>query len=160
MDHFVDFALRRTIRPYLGELLIDTVLSVLLLLTAIKTWNLSWIAALVMLWSFVIGAHYPDTRYRIFWINGRIKQIAANKDVTVIDPPSITKIAHETSDLLTLFSFRRPSQRIAIYTGQGAEKRHIDVSLRHFATDDIRKLMQVIHGKRPDLTIPKAWLSP
>jgi hypothetical protein len=158
MESSSDFTLRRSIRPYLGGLLINTVLTVMLLFAAIKTWNISWVEALVLLWVFVIAVHYPDTRYRIFWINGRIKQTAANKDVTVIDPSSISRIAYETSDLLTFFSFRRPSQRIAVYAGHGAEERHIDVSIRHFVTDDIRKLMQIIHDKRPDLIIPKGWL--
>jgi len=46
-----------------------------------------------------------------------------------------------------------------IYTGnpQG-ESKFIDVSLKHFAADDIRKLMRAIHQERPDLVLPKHWI--
>jgi hypothetical protein len=53
---------------------------------------------------------------------------------------------------------RGPADRIAIYAGHGSEEKHIDVSLRHFVTSDIRQLLRAIHDKRPDLTLPKGWV--
>jgi len=104
------------------------------------------------------AASYGDTRYRIFWNDGEVKQISANKYVTTIRISEITHIGQERSDLGTRLALRRPADRIAIYASQGAAERHIDVSLRHFVTDDIRKLLRAIHDRRSDLTIPNGWL--
>jgi hypothetical protein len=53
---------------------------------------------------------------------------------------------------------RRPFRRIAVYAQHGSSTKFIDVSLKHFAADDIRKLMRVIHEQRPDLVLPKNWV--
>jgi hypothetical protein len=53
---------------------------------------------------------------------------------------------------------RRPSRRIAIYANAAEGHKWIDVSLKHFADDDIRRLMRAIREYRPDLSIPKNWL--
>jgi len=53
---------------------------------------------------------------------------------------------------------RRPFRRITIYA-EGAEiTKFIDVSLKHFVAEDIRKLMRKIHDNRPDLSLPKKWI--
>jgi hypothetical protein len=100
---------------------------------------------------------YPDTRYRIFWKDGVIRQVSVSKFVTTISCPEITRIVQERSDLQSRMRMQRPLGRIAIYAGQGAQEKHIDVSLRHFTSDDIRELMRAIHERRPDLTIPRNW---
>jgi hypothetical protein len=32
------------------------------------------------------------------------------------------------------------------------------VSLKHFNLADVRKLMKIIHERRPDLDMPKSWI--
>jgi hypothetical protein len=57
-----------------------------------------------------------------------------------------------------MFAASRPFRRIAIYAGdpRGTGK-FIDVSLKHFAADDVRKLMRIVHDRRSDLILPKNW---
>jgi hypothetical protein len=114
-------------------------------------------AALLVSVGFV-AVSYGDTRYRIFWQDGEIKQISANKYVTTIRTSDITRVAQERSDLQTRLKLRRPADRISIYGGRGDEQKHIDVSLRHFVAADIRKLMQAVHDQRPDLPLPQNWV--
>jgi hypothetical protein len=75
-----------------------------------------------------------------------------------INANEITRVALETSDTQTLLSLRRPFRRIAIYASSPNQSKMIDVSLKHFAPHDIRRLMQAIHDRRPDLSIPKNWI--
>ena len=51
---------------------------------------------------------------------------------------------------------RRVFRRIAIYQEKSdGTVKFVDVSLKHFIPEDIKKLMTLIHEKRPDLEIPK-----
>jgi hypothetical protein len=106
-------------------------------------------------WLITLATQYENTRYRIFWKDGIIKQVSANKFVTTISCAEITRIVQERSDLQSRMRMRRPLDRIAIHAGQGAQEKHIDVSLRHFTSEDVRKLMRAIHERRPGLTIPE-----
>jgi hypothetical protein len=78
-----------------------------------------------------------------------------------------TDAAPASCDVLTMsavcskrrdVSLRRPFRRLAIYSEHGSSIKFIDVSLKHFAADDVRKLMRVIHEQRPDLVLPKNWV--
>jgi hypothetical protein len=152
------FTLGRSIYPY--SLYIG-VCSALCLLTAFDWYKLhdaSLFLMIIVVSLFTFATLYGDTRYRIFWNDGEIKQISANKCVTVINASEITRIGQERSDLRTRLALRRPADRIAIYAGRGNEERHIDVSLRHFVAKDIRRLVRAIHEKRPDLPVPGGWL--
>jgi len=151
------FTLRRSIHPYAALLIIWIVLTLLGLFDAIKFRDLNWLGAIAALWGIGIATQYANIRYRIFWEDGQIKQIAANRDVTIIRTSEIDRIVLETSDLQTLLALRRPSQRIAIYAQGKSGPKWIDVSLKHFAVDDIRRLMRAIHERRPDLSLPKNW---
>jgi hypothetical protein len=158
MEHTGDFALRRTLQPYALLLIVLVALTLLGAFDAIKDHDLNWVGAILFLWAISILSLYPDTRYRVFWENDTIKQIAANKDVTIIKPSEIKNIGLEHSNLQELFGMRRPSRRIAIYGNGSDGQKWIDVSLKHFAADDIRRLMRAIHERRPDLAIPKGWV--
>jgi hypothetical protein len=158
MEHTEDFALRRTIQPYAALLIVLVAITLLGVFDAIKTHDLNWIGAILFLWAISILTQYPDTRYRIFWENDAIKQIAVYGTPTVIEPSEINKITQERSDLQTLLAMRRPSRRIAIYARGPSGHKWIDVSLKHFAAEDIRRLMRAIHEQRPDLSMPKNWI--
>ncbi|MBS0193978.1 MAG: hypothetical protein JSR34_07005 [Proteobacteria bacterium] len=56
----------------------------------------------------------------------------------------------------SLFVVDRPLRRIVI-TPKGDKEGYVDVSLKHFAVDDIRTLMRRIHEQRPELVLPKGW---
>ncbi len=103
-------------------------------------------------------AIYIDTRYRICWQDGKVVQRAANGAITTIKVDEIERIEQETSDLQTLLSMSRPFRRITIYGNTSEGMKVIDVSLKHFNLDDVRKLMKVIHDHRPDLPMPQNWV--
>jgi hypothetical protein len=158
MEHTSDFALRRTIRPYAAEIIVLGAVTLLWISVLLKTRDFGSFAVIASIWALFVFAHYGDTRYRVFWENDAIKQIAANKDVTIIKPSEINRIDLEQSDLQTLFQMRRPTRRIAIYANGAQGHKWIDVSLKHFDAEDIRRLMRAIQEKRPDLAIPKNWI--
>jgi hypothetical protein len=122
-----------------------------------KSKDQSIFLVILLLWLVAFATQYENTHYRIFWKDGVIRQVSVNKFVTTISCPEITRIVQERSDLQSRMRMQRPLDRIAIYAGQGAQEKHIDVSLRHFTSDDIRKLMRAIHERRPDLSIPRNW---
>jgi hypothetical protein len=152
-----EFALTRSIYPYRFTIIVCTGISVLSVFAWAKSKDPGIFLVILFLWLVSFATQYENTRYRIFWKDGVIKQISANKFVTTINCPEITRIVQERSDLQSRLRMQRPLDRIAIYAGQCAQERHIDVSLRHFTSDDIRKLMRAIHERRPDLMIPRNW---
>jgi len=153
-----DFALKRSIYPYSLYVVVCTGIALLGLFDWAKTRDPGIFEASLLVTAFVAATLYGDTRYRIFWHDGEIEQISANKYVTTIPVSEITRIGQEKSDLRTRLSLRRPADRIAIYAEGAGETKHIDVSLRHFVAADIRRLMRVIHERRPELAVPKNWL--
>ena len=139
-----DFALRRSIKPYVGEMVIIGSITVGLVFISIK--KSTWSPLEVALVGFVLVAisHYADFRYRVFWRNGGIEGITTNNQVTTIMMSDISKVILEDSDLATMLTLRRPVRRITIYSKDG---RHLDVSLKHFVMPDIKRLMQEIHNR-------------
>jgi hypothetical protein len=151
------FALTRSFYPYSLYAIVCIGVSLLGIFDWYKLNDLSFLIASLFLWVIVIATQYGNTRYRILWNDGEIKQISVNNIVTIISCSDISRIAQEKSSVESRISVRRPADRIAIYAGRGSEEKYIDVSLRHFTSDDIRKLMRAIHAKRPDLAIPRHW---
>jgi hypothetical protein len=128
-----------------------------MIVTAFEQHDWAPIGAAVFGWLLFIPIVYIGTRYQILWRDGALIQKASGMQDVLIRPNEITRIALETSDLQTLMSFRRPFRRIAIYARGADGSKWVDVSLKHFAADDIRKLMRAIHERRPDLSMPKNW---
>jgi hypothetical protein len=152
------FALRRSIYPYSVYIIACVVISLLGLFDWMKLHDPSPFEASFFVWIVVVATQYGNSRYRIFWNDGEIKQISADKFITTIRTSEVTHVGQERSDLRTRFQLRRPADRIAIYAGHGEQERHIDVSLRHFVARDIRQLLRQIHDRRPDLVLPKGWV--
>jgi hypothetical protein len=153
-----EFALTRSIYPYSVSILSGLLVTVVSLFDAVQMHDVGFIVVSVLVWVVLFTTQYGDTRYRIFWHDGEIEQISANKYVTTIKTSEITSIGQESAGLQERLRLRRPADRIAIYAAHNGETKHIDVSLRHFVATDIRKLMHAIHEQRPDLTIPKSWI--
>jgi hypothetical protein len=158
MEDAKKIALRRTLQPHAGYLVICFIVSLIWVLAIYKTGDLGGIGVIALLWSVLLVSQYPNTRYRIFWNKDEIEQISAYKDVTIIKISDIERIARESSDIRTMRSLTRPPSRITIYGKNKERPQWIDVSLKHFSAEDIRRLMRAIHEKRPDLSIPKQWL--
>ena len=104
--------------------------------------------------------YFFNSRYQIFFEKGVISMQAASLSnsnaLTSIRVSDISSIQRETSNLHTTVKLKRPFQRIAIY-----DKNHnkfIDISLKHFAMEDVHKLMKLIKEERPDLVLPQQWL--
>jgi hypothetical protein len=114
-------------------------------------WGL--LKAIPFLWLLYAPMVYIGTRYRILWQNDQIRQIALGKpDVTL----SMREIAVVSLEVNTTGG--RPFRRIALYSHHSKSGNVIDVSLKHFAAEDIRVLMRSIHQQRPDLALPKHWI--
>ncbi len=88
----------------------------------------------------------------------KISNVPLAYDFQWSDATTIKWIEQETSDLQTLLSMSRPFRRITIYGNTHEGMKVIDVSLKHFNLDDVRKLMKVIHDHRPDLPMPQNWV--
>jgi hypothetical protein len=148
-------ALQHSVQPYVAFALPLLVVTIVGVVASAKSgqWASLWYLAAV--WSFFLPWSFLLSRYQITWNQGEITQRAAGgRDVT-IDIEDITRVKLEASDAATLLSFRRPFRRISIYSSDG---KFIDVSLKHFVAQDIRRLMRFIHEQRADLTLPKNWL--
>ena len=155
------FALRRTV---IGSYVLLPAIFVLITAAGIpyiiRTHDLTPVAILaVALILFVLPVIYMGLRYRIWWRDGRIVMRAGGFAGTIVtmDVNDIARVQQETSKAQALAKMNRPFRRIAIYgkTAQGFP--YIDVSLKHFNLDDVRKLMKLIHERRPDLEMPKGW---
>lgn len=150
--------LRRTIAPYVGQIIILSLATLYFVFLSIKAqeWKSTLVAVPVM-WLLFSPLVYFGLRYKISWTDEEICMAASGGKVR-IKYEEITDIESETSKPGELLAASRPFRRIAIYAGKPhGEAKHIDVSLKHFVATDIRKLMHAIHDRRPDLTLPKKW---
>jgi hypothetical protein len=141
------FILRRSINPYVGLFMIFFCVTVLVLVVSITTHDLKGLVAIAVGWLFFALIVFIGTRYRITWSDEELVQRALGKKDVIIATKDITAIKRETSDAGTLFRFNRPFRRITVYS----DSDFIDVSLKHFAAQDVRDLMQRLKAARPDL---------
>lgn len=142
-----DFALKRSANPYVALFIILSGVVLLQLYVLIKTHDWRPLAAAGVAWAFFAWIVFVGTRYRISWSHGKVTQRAFGKKDVVISAGEITAIKQETSGFSTLVRFNRPFRRITIYS----DNDFIDVSLKHFAAQDVRDLIRRIEALRPDL---------
>jgi hypothetical protein len=114
-----DFALKRSIIPYIGELVIISMITSGMIYTAIQTstWTLLELAGVGLV--FVAITSLPDFRYRVFWQHESIECVATNNQITSIKVSDISCVMLEKSNLATMLAQRRPTQRIAVYSKDG-----------------------------------------
>jgi hypothetical protein len=152
------FALRHSISPYIGLPIILVPVLGLMVFVSLKEHDWTPFLAMQSIWIFCAIWAFIVSRYRIFWRDGVIVQKASGKADVSIKGDEITRVEQETSNVGTLVRFNRPFRRIVIYAEKPhSEGKFIDVSLKHFVADDVRKLMRTIHARRPDLALPKHW---
>lgn len=145
-------ALRRTIDPYVGILVILGGVSVFTAVVGVTKDPWGTAEMLSLLWALAAAWIYFGLRYRIYWNPDAILQKASGGADVVIKLSEIGSVALETS-----ITPGRPFRRIAIYPKNGGKRHFIDVSLKHFAARNIRRLMTEIQSRRPDLELPEAW---
>jgi hypothetical protein len=97
-------------------------------------------------------------RYRIRFDGVAIAQTAPGLKPLTIQMGDISSVRWESARIGGLGA-GRPTPRIVIYTrGPYPDRPYIDVSIRHFVADDIRRLMRGIRAARPDLELPHLWV--
>lgn len=151
--------LRRTINPYVGQIVILSVVTLGSLLVSVSKGAWGLVLSMPVAWIFFGALIFIGMKYKISWDQEMVCQKASGGPDLCIKYDEISEITSEVSKPGELLSASRPFRRIVIYD----ERRHgkakfIDVSLKHFVADDIRELMRAIRVRRPDLTFPKHWV--
>lgn len=147
--------LRRTIRPYTGQIIIISLVTFGALLVSIKTNEWGLFLAMTVAWLLLGILVFIGMKYKISWTSEEVCQRASGGPEACIMYEEITDLGSEVSKRSEMFSISRPFRRIVI-SGNGNHKQ-IDVSLRHFRDEDVLELMKVIHSHRPDLSLPKGF---
>ena len=156
--------LKRTMAPYVGQIVIFSLVTALMVYSLVRTPDLKTLEFTLVLvlglWSlFLIQVYFFGLKYKIFASDAGVRQHASGGPDVCIHYNEITKVTTETSNAAEVAAGSRPFRRIAIYAQQShSTQKFIDVSLKHFAEKDIRRLIAIIHEHRPDLELPKKWL--
>lgn len=149
------FILRRNSGPYIW---FPAIVLPVLIFGAITTGDWKGIMFAMAIFSVIwIGMTWIQNGYRIWWKDNALFQRASNGDITTIKIDEIQKLRRERSDAQTLISMQRPALRITVYGETTEGSKIIDISLKHFKSEDIRKLMKIIHECRSDIEMLKGW---
>lgn len=147
--------LRRTVAPYMGQIIILSLVTLGALYISIKKHQLELIFPVPLMWLLFLVLVYIGLKYKIFWTDKEVCQKASGGSRVCIKYADLTKVTSEISKSAEFLSASRPFRRIALYAeGLPGENKSIDVSLKHFVMDDVRELMRTIHDSRPDLVLP------
>jgi len=154
--------LRHSTGPYIGALVLYVLILFFLIIMSATHSTLTLnklvepivvLATIFLIFTGVLS--FINSRYLIFTdgdalVMKSVSLFDSSKTLTSIKLSDITSIRKEMSDVNTAAQLRRPFRRIAIYSDDS----FIDVSLKHFKTGDVRKLMDEIRSRRPDLVVP------
>ena len=153
-----DFGLRRTIDPYLGYVVIMSGVTALALFVGFYRHAWGLLESMPVGWLLIGVLVLIGTRYRVGWRAGAVVQQASGGPDVVIEAAQIDRVVLESGpdDIRAMIQMRRPFRRITIYR-RGDSADLVDVSLKHFVPDDIRRLMRAVQSARPDLVLPKHW---
>ena len=152
--------LRRSARPYVAFAIPLVLVLLFFLIVSIRTHQPAtpWFEVFGVFAALYAGWAYFQVRYRVLWSAEGILQKASGLPDIAIRMEEIGWV-HLESGISSGGRRGRPFRRIAIYSGEPGERRRcIDVSLKHFESDDIRYLMRAIHARRPDLQLPDRWV--
>jgi hypothetical protein len=144
------------VTPYVGQSIIIAAVTILLVFIALEKtqWGLLWAVGLV--WAlFALYVIFFGVKYRIFWDEDGLTMSASGGPNRSISFDEITEVRRETARADEFLSQARPLRRLVIVGSQHAPNARIDISLRHFRTPDIDRLIREIGERRPDLTLPK-----
>lgn len=148
------FELKHSVQPYVVifiALCLPLFLGIYLGITKYDWEGVWWMLGGMIF--YVLLKYFYDLNYSIFYKDKSvIMRVAtwfpsAPEAFTTIKISDITSIGQEFS-----LAQGRATKRIAIYDER--HEKFIDVSLKHFTQEDIRKLMRIIQAERPDLKVP------
>ena len=144
--------LRQSVRPYLGQLIIIGFVGAFSVIIASRTgeWGLARVQPLI--WLFFAPIVWLGRQYRIAYDEDGIYQRASGGLELFIPYSHLAKAEYETSTVSELIRAARPFRRLVFYAAGGGAR--IDVSLKHFAREDIDVLLAVIQRRCPKLTMP------
>jgi hypothetical protein len=147
--------LRRTIQPYVSLIVICAGFAALCIFGFIKTSEslLLWlpIVPLVLYGVFVVCF---GLKYKVLWNQESVIMRASGGPERRIRFDEITLVRNEIASASDVLAQSRPFRRIAIYGDTRDPQARVDISLRHFALDEINQLLNAIGSCRPDLDIP------
>jgi hypothetical protein len=150
--------LRRTITPYIGQSLILVGVTVFLFCIALRKQQLNLLWAAGLIWvlyaSFVL---LFGMQYKVFLDDQGVTMRASGGPKRNIQFEEITDIRYETASADEFLAQARPFRRIVILGHRHDPNGRIDISLRHFRSEDINALLMAIHKRRPDLKLPGGW---
>jgi hypothetical protein len=146
--------LRRTIRPYVGQLVILAAVTVFAVYESVASsdWGFMWAPA-VFLPLFGIYFLYFGMKYRVLWSKEAVVMRASGGAERHIPYDEISRVRNEVSSANDVLAQSRPFFRIAVY-GSRDPNTFVDISLRHFRLEDIQELLATIRNRRPDLDVP------
>ena len=154
MDFANETNLRRTFAPYAGQ-------TVILSLASIGSFAVAWeksvwglFGAMAVPWGFYAVFVAISLKYRISYGQEYIRRRASGGPDAVIRYDDIESVELGSANASEMVAQSAPYRRIRISDGGDMP---INISLRHFRDEDIRRLMAVIHQKRPDLGLPKGF---
>lgn len=152
MDFANETSLRRTFAPYTGQTVILSLVTIYIFVISLKTsfWTLFFIMPVG--WTFYGMFVAIALRYRISYGTDYIRRRASGGPDVVISVRDVTSIAKERANAAEMVAQSKPFRRIRISDRSGQS---IDVSLKHFRSEDINALLHWLHRSRPDLAMPK-----
>lgn len=151
------FVLRHNLWPNLIMPIIFLLLFPLLIVVAIKINDWSMVKFMVI-FALIVSAF--DVWFKIkcnVWFKDDKIFLKVVGGYMTMKINKIQKIKEERSFNIIYYNDNRPSWRISVYGEASKEPGIIDISLNLFKTEDVRKLMKIIHEYRPDLDMPKGW---
>lgn len=147
--------LRRTFRPYAGQCIILTLVTVIAVIAAIKSSDYKFLWAGLFSWIlFGIYVAYFGLRYKVLWDRMHVAMRASGVPERCIPFNEISSIRYEIAPPDEWFAQSRPFRRIVVHGQTHDSDARIDISLRHFRLEDINQLLAAIHEHRPDIEIP------
>ncbi|HEY4093791.1 MAG TPA: hypothetical protein VGN46_19980 [Luteibacter sp.] len=153
--------LRRIVAPYVGQVIIQSAVTIFLSFIMIS--QRAWLLCIPIggMWLLFLVPVWMGLRYGVSWTDGEIVQRASGLKTVRIAWADIERVATEVTKPGALLTASRPFRRIAIYgRDRAGASAFIDVSLKHFAADDISELMDMIRRRCPGLELPAVKASP
>jgi hypothetical protein len=95
--------------------------------------------------------------YQIGIRKGIIWRRAFGKPRESLELSDITSVGNVTSDTKTMAALNKPLRSVVIRGYAQGSPVTIDVSTKHFVTQDLHRLMQIIQEARPEIAVPKKW---
>lgn len=146
--------LRKTFTPYIGQTSIFFLVTIWALYVSWSKNDWNFFLAMSIGWGFFAIYVFIAMKYNIYYDLETICRQASGGPDICIKFDQITKVQLGHASASEMAAQSSPLRRIKISDAAG---HYINVSLRHFRDEDIRRLMSMIHDSRPNLEMPKGY---